>query len=234
MKIIGLTGGIASGKSTVTRVLQEEGITVIDADAIVKEIMLPGEPTYRKLVGHFGEGVLEEGGEETAKGRPIDKVKLSAIVFSDEKERKILNSISHEAVGKEMLRRVALAFLSASSAVVLDVPLLYEAKMDRYCTTVVVVNVNAELQRERLRTRNPELGEEGERRIAAQMPLEEKVKRAKYVIDNNGTLAETKAQVRRLVSDGVIPRSTPVTRALRYGVAIAVAGVLFFAVRSCF
>lgn len=230
MKIIGLTGGIASGKSTVTSTLEQEGQAVIDADKIAREVVLPGRPAYRQLVAHFGEGILEECGEDNVgRGRAIDRAKLSAIVFSDEKERKVLNGLTHGAVGKEMLKQMAIFFLLGYSSVILDVPLLYESKMDRYCSSVVVINVSPDNQIERLRSRNPELGDEAQRRIDAQMPLPEKCKRATHVIDNNGSIEETRVQVLHLLSSGAIPRTTVLSRALRIGAALALVTSLAYA-----
>jgi len=190
MKIIGLTGGIASGKSTVAKCLASLGAHIIDADLIAHQIMEPGAPAYQEIIQHFGEQVIHTSGQ-------IDRVKLGAIVFSQPEELKVLNGITHPHIGTETRQRIKAAAAAGVEVAVLDVPLLYEVGMEKLADEVWVVWVNPEIQRERLIQRDNISEATARSRIASQMPLEEKRKRAQVVIDNNGSQAETCEQVTR-------------------------------------
>lgn len=191
--VIGLTGGIASGKSTVANMLIDKGITVIDADIIAKQAVEKGMPAYRQIIDEFGEDILLENGD-------IDRRKLGAMVFTNEQKRLTLNSIVHPAVREEMLKRRDESIANQETFVVLDIPLLFESKLESLVDKIIVVSVTKELQLERLIKRNQLTEEEALSRIRSQMPLEEKVSRADNVIDNSGTLEETKQQLEEILS----------------------------------
>ncbi|AZV50571.1 dephospho-CoA kinase [Bacillus halotolerans] len=191
--VIGLTGGIASGKSTVANMLIDKGITVIDADIIAKQAVEKGMPAYRQIIDEFGEDILLENGD-------IDRRKLGALVFTNEQKRLALNSIVHPAVREEMLKRRNESIANQETFVVLDIPLLFESKLESLVDKIIVVSVTKELQLERLTKRNQLTEEEALSRIRSQIPLEEKVSRADNVIDNSGTLEETKQQLEEILS----------------------------------
>jgi dephospho-CoA kinase len=196
-KVVGLTGGIGSGKSTVARLLAELGAVVIDADAIVRELQAPGSPLLAELAAAFGPQILTAAGE-------LDREALGALVFRDARARERLNAIMHPRVGAEMLRRLAAARERGAPLVVLDIPLLFEgqragtgtAARVAFDATVVVYAAEAQ-QVERQVGRDGRPREEALRRVRAQMPLEEKKALADVVIDNSGSPEETERQVRR-------------------------------------
>ena len=187
---VGLTGGIASGKSVVADMFQEKGAFIIDADKVAHEVIEPNEPAWEEIVKHFGKDILNPAGK-------IDRVKLAAKVFNDKKSLKKLNSIVHPRVAERF--SVILSELKKKSkppeVIVYDVPLLIEAEMHKMVDTVVLVYVSTEKQIERLQNRNGFSLKEAEERLAAQMPLEEKKTFADYIINNECTLSETQKQV---------------------------------------
>lgn len=132
MKFVGLTGGIASGKSTVSRILENNGIPIIDADLIAREVVLPGRPAYQLIVKRFGSDVLLPDGN-------IDRPKLGSIVFADEEKRKILNQCTHPYIRMEILRLFIYYWLTGEKVVVLDAPLLIEGGLDKFVNVVIVV-----------------------------------------------------------------------------------------------
>lgn len=188
MIVIGLTGGIASGKSTVSRILQELGAPVIDADAIVHDLQQPGKPVTLAIAREFGTEVLHEDGS-------LDRAALSRIVFADAGRRKALEAIVHPAVREEMWRAVDRYRAEDRPAVVLDVPLLIESQLHRTVDRVWVVYIDKTLQLARLMARDGLTPEQAEQRITAQMSLDEKRTFADLVIDNRGTMAQTREQV---------------------------------------
>jgi dephospho-CoA kinase len=190
--IIGLTGGIACGKTTVSRLLAGRGARIIDADIIAREVVRPGEDAWSLIIKRFGQGIVL-GNEE------IDRVKLGGIVFSNEQARLDLNAIVHPAVRRRMKQLAEEAQAEGVPLIVLDIPLLYESKLEHMTEQVVVVYCKEDVQLERLMQRNGFTREEALRRIQAQMPLEEKIKRADYTINNNGTLTDTERQVDELI-----------------------------------
>ncbi|KMY60611.1 MULTISPECIES: dephospho-CoA kinase [Geobacillus] len=185
---IGLTGGIASGKSTVSAMMRELGLPVIDADEAARAVVRPGEEAYRQIVAAFGPGILRADGE-------IDRAKLGAIVFNDKQQRKVLNAIVHPAVRKKMLAEKEAHIRSGAKTVVLDIPLLFESGLTHWVDKVLVVYVDDDVQLRRLMARNGFTEEEALARIRSQWPMAEKVKRADAVIDNNGTIEETRRQL---------------------------------------
>ncbi|WP_078414003.1 dephospho-CoA kinase [Priestia abyssalis] len=191
--IIGLTGGIASGKSTVSGMLKELAIPVIDADVIAKEVVQKDRPAYRDIVRTFGTDILAEDLQ-------LDRPKLGAIVFQDEEKRQLLNQIVHPAVRKAMLAQKEFFLQEGYETVVLDIPLLFESKLTSLVDKVLLVFVDDSIQLERLMARNNFTKEEAEARIRSQMPLQEKVPLADEVISNNGTIEETKGQLLDVLS----------------------------------
>lgn len=185
--VIGLTGGIASGKSTVARMMKDLAIPVIDADAFARIVVRPGEPAYHKIVARFGNEVLRNNGE-------IDRSKLGAIVFANKKERQALNEIVHPEIRKKMQEEKE-RLLALGKDVVLDIPLLFENGLEKTVDRTLVVYVDESEQLKRLMERDGLSQSEARARIQAQLPLEEKKKRADAVIDNRGTRARTRQQL---------------------------------------
>lgn len=190
--IIGLTGGIATGKSTVSRMLKETGIPVIDADAIAKEVVKPGETAYKKIMKHFGAGILHED-------QTINRDKLGSIIFNDPGEREILNGIVHPEVRKEMSSQAEQLIKEQFPIVVMDIPLLIESNLFHLVDKVVLVYAPEHVQLARLMERNSYSEEEALSRISAQTSIEKKKNYSDYVIDNSGSLAETEHQLEVLL-----------------------------------
>ncbi|WP_053367361.1 dephospho-CoA kinase [Bacillus sp. FJAT-27245] len=185
---IGLTGGIASGKSTVASMCGEMGIPVIDADVEARLAVEPGEPAYEKIVESFGPGiVLPDGG--------IDRKALGAVIFNDDQKRLLLNGIVHPEVRKRMAEKREGEEKSGAAVIILDIPLLFESKLAHLADKTLVVYVDRDTQLSRLMARNSFSKEEAEARIGSQMPLSEKAAMADAVIDNNGEIEETKRQL---------------------------------------
>ena len=196
--VIGLSGGIGSGKSTVSTMLRELGATVIDADAIVHELQAPGMPMVAELAREFGPGILDASGA-------LDRKALGAVVFADESARLRLNRIVHPQVGAEFAKRLASAIESKALLVVLDIPLLFEGResgkgsaASRNVETTVAVWVSEATQVERTMSRDRCTREDALARVRAQMPLDRKRELADHVIDNSGSLADTERQVHAL------------------------------------
>lgn len=190
--IIGLTGGIATGKSTVSKMFRELGAPIVDADRIARLVVEPDQPAWHDLVAHFG-------GEIVLPDRTINRPKLAGIVFSDASERDKLNSIVHPRVREESACQVA-EYLreDPKRPVIQDVPLLIETGLYKQMDKVILVYADAATQLERLTERDQMSEEEARKRIAAQMPIEEKRSYADFLIDNRGTLDETRLQVVRI------------------------------------
>ncbi len=198
MRIVGLTGGIASGKSTVARALVKLGVTVIDADAIVHELQAPGGSLLDPIRQAFGPGILDSTGA-------LDREALGAIVFRDADAREHLERIVHPQVGAEMGRRIGAARDAGVALIVLDIPLLFEGRArggegaaQMPIDATILVTVCEKIQIARQMHRDGCDRDEALRRIRAQMPLEEKAHRADFVIDNSGTVEETEVQVREV------------------------------------
>jgi dephospho-CoA kinase len=188
---VGLTGGIASGKSTVARMFVEKGAILIDFDGLAHAVEMPEGSVWREIVGHFGEGIL-------LPDQRIDRVKLGAIVFSDRQKRKTLNRLVHPAVFAEWQKRLAEIEKERPDAVVVsDIPLLFEAGVEKMVDLVLLVYISPEEQIRRLMIRSSFTPEEAERRVASQMPIGEKIPRADIVIRNGGSVEETAREVDR-------------------------------------
>ena len=188
--LVGLTGSIATGKSTVSRMFAHLGARVLDADLLAREVVMPGQPAYLKIVEEFGQGVVQEDGT-------LDRKALGAIVFAEPARRKRLEEITHPAIAARQQRILSVLDEEAFEGIVIwDVALLFEtggvAKMDR----VVVVATDPETELGRLMTRDGMAEADARARIASQIPVAEKAKRAHYVIDNSGDRIQTERQVK--------------------------------------
>ena len=191
VKVVGLTGGIGSGKSTVAGMFRALGATLIDADRLARAAVEAGEPAFEAIVARFGPGIVGPDGR-------LDRRALGRRVFQDEAERRALNAIVHPEVRRRTLEALAAAREAGVKLVIHDVPLLFENGLDRTVDATVVVHVSPETQRARIRARDPLDDDEIEARIAAQIPLDEKADRADHVIDNEGPLEATRRQVEAL------------------------------------
>jgi dephospho-CoA kinase len=200
MRLIGLTGGIASGKSTVADLLRGKGAVLIDADVIAREIVQPGEDAYREIVAEWGPDVLQPDGT-------LDRPKLGAIIFADKTARAKLNAMTHERVRSRMLDRAESLRRSASPppAAVLDIPLLFENRLEKLVEETWVVFLDPHHQLDRLMRRNGFSHQEAEARIAAQLPLSKKAQLATRIIDNNGDLGALRAEVDRVWREAGLP-----------------------------
>ncbi len=192
MLIVGLTGGYASGKSTVAKMFVELGAVLIDADRLAREVVRPDKQAWFEIVAHFGKGIL-------LKNREIDRKALGEIVFRSEAERERLNAIVHPRVLDEELRAIEeIKNREPDAIIILSVPLLIESGHYKNCDKIVVVTVDKDTQIKRLMERDGFSREDSARRISAQMPLSEKVTYADFVIDNSGSRQETELQVKEV------------------------------------
>ncbi|MFC4556653.1 dephospho-CoA kinase [Virgibacillus kekensis] len=192
--IIGLTGSIASGKSTVSLMFDDFNIPVVDADKLSREVVMPGENAYNKIVETFSEEVLRED-------KSIDRKKLGSIIFQDKEKRKQLNAIVHPAVRKKMLEKRDHYVKQGARCVVLDIPLLFESKLTHFVDKTLVVYVDEEVQLQRLIGRDGYSREEAYQRINVQIPVKEKAAMADAVIDNNGSKQESYQQLESLLNE---------------------------------
>lgn len=187
--LLGLTGGIASGKSTVSNYFADQGLAIIDADKVAHEVMEAGQPAVKAIEETFGPAVILENGE-------VDRTKLGQIIFSDQTKRHQLNEIVHPALQNRMNDTVRKLKETKEPLIILDVPLLFEADYDEMVDEVMVIHVDRPTQIDRLLKRNPELSEQDALdRINSQMSLDKKANLADCVIDNTGSLTETYQQV---------------------------------------
>lgn len=190
-QIIGLTGGIATGKSTVARFLREFGVVVIDADELARRVVEPGQPALEEIVDAFGPEVLAEDGT-------LDRNRLGEKVFRDDEARTTLENITHPRIAEAMFKRAEEAFHEGHRWVVYDAALLVETGTHRMLAALIVVDCSPTTQLKRLMGREEIDEEAARRRIDAQMPLDEKRQIADYIIDNDGSLEETRRQVHEL------------------------------------
>ncbi|KAG6837740.1 hypothetical protein H0H93_003542 [Arthromyces matolae] len=194
MLVIGLTGGIATGKSSVAKLLKAKQIQIVDADVLARVVVQPGTKALKKIVKEFGTEILLQDGN-------LDRKKLGEVVFNDEEKRKKLNAIVHPAVRWAILQRVMRLWMNSEKYCVIDVPLLIESGLWRWMGQVIVVyslrasSSSADIQLQRLMNRDNSTREEALSRINAQIPIAEKVAYADYVIDNSGTPQELSAHV---------------------------------------
>lgn len=192
--VVGLTGGIASGKSTVADMIKQLGIEVIDADIEARKAVEIGETAYEQIVTYFGEKILNDN-------RTINRAKLGEIIFNDSQKRQQLNEIVHPEVRRRMNEKKEAAIQRGDKVVVLDIPLLFESDLTHMVELVLLVYVEQEVQLHRLMSRNQLSKEEALARIRSQMPISEKVKLADKVINNNGTIEQTQKQLKDLFTE---------------------------------
>jgi len=190
--LVGLTGGIASGKSIVAAMLEEMGAQIIDFDILARKVVEPGRPAWKEIVDCFGREILLDDDN-------LDRKMLSGIVFSDTEKRKRLEAFIHPRISEEFIKQVDRIALKDPASIILGVvPLLFEGKMQDLYQQVVVVYISGKKQIERLTERDGISRKEATRILDAQMPIDEKVGYADLVINNEGPLQETREQVRRL------------------------------------
>ncbi|XP_006638168.1 dephospho-CoA kinase domain-containing protein [Lepisosteus oculatus] len=226
MFLVGLTGGIASGKSTVSSALKELGCPVIDADVVARQVVELHSPAYQRIVQHFGSEILLENGE-------IDREKLGHIIFSNPEKRRLLNSLTHPEIQKVMLKQIVGYFLRGYRYVILDVPLLFEMRrLTRFLKHTVVVYCDPATQLSRLMQRDRLTQEQAEMRIASQMPLNEKRGLASHVVDNSGSREDTHRQVLRLHAQLEDSMDFLLVRALAIATATGIGGLLLFSLKQ--
>lgn len=193
MLTIGLTGGIATGKSTVSALLRQAGFPIVDADIVAREVVEPGTPTLEKIKLAFGPGIIDNG--------VLDRRKLGQIVFEDGAQLKKLNDIMQPAISSAMADKINFWRLQNVPILVLDVPLLFERDYDKnkLVDKIIVVTASKEIQLFRLENRDQLSNMEARNRVKAQLPMSQKIARADYVIDNNGRIEELQKQVTVLI-----------------------------------
>mmetsp|Transcript_6140 Transcript_6140/g.16304 ORF Transcript_6140/g.16304 Transcript_6140/m.16304 type:complete len:241 (+) Transcript_6140:141-863(+) len=192
MLLVGLTGGIASGKSTVSKSLREEGQAVVDCDAIAHAVTARGRWGFKRVVQAFGAACLTPEGE-------IDREKLGRLIFNSPTERRKLNAATHLPVGVELLRQVLWHWAKCTQVLYIDMPLLFETGAYKWMARNVVVVVDTDMQVSRLQARDQITTEAALSKVKSQMPLDSKVARADHVVDNRGSIEQTKSQVSSLV-----------------------------------
>jgi len=194
LRIIGLSGGIACGKSTVASILSNSDYPVVDADQVAREVVSRGQPALTQIIDFFGEALLTEEGE-------LDRRELGRLVFGDDSARKKLESITHPAIAAASQKKFIEFSNNGHEIVFYEAALLVETGGYKSMSALVVVTASAEIQRRRLLARDSDLSEdEVEKRIASQMPLAQKEAVADYVIRNNGNKNELEARVHELLN----------------------------------
>lgn len=193
MLTVGLSGGIATGKSTVSALLRQAGFPIVDADIVAREVVEPGTPMLEKIKLAFGPGIIDNG--------VLDRRKLGQIVFEDGAQLKKLNDIMQPAISSAMADKINFWRLQNVPILVLDVPLLFERDYDKnkLVDKIIVVTASEEIQLSRLENRDQLSNMEARNRVKAQLPMSQKIARADYVIDNNGRIEELQEQVTVLI-----------------------------------
>lgn len=187
--LLGVTGGVASGKSTVARMLEEMGAPIIDFDLLSRRVVEPGKPAWNAIVAYFGEQVL-------LPDKTLDRKKLSEIVFRDQEKRKKLEGFTHPRIYEEFVRLVKEHASQGPNAIIqVVIPLLIEANLQYLVHKLLLVYIPAEIQAKRLMERDGISREMAQSILAAQLPIEEKKAYADFIVDNSGPLDETKRQV---------------------------------------
>jgi dephospho-CoA kinase len=189
--IIGLTGGIVSGKSTVARMFKDLGAKIVDADKLGHKVILPQGAAWKRIIKIFGKDILQ-------KDQTINREKLGKIVFANQNLLKKLNKITHPEIIKLIKKEISLAKDNSKKekkTLIIDAALIYETKIDRLMDKIIVVYLDEEEQLKRLIKRNNLSGKEALQKIKSQIPLKEKIEIADYVIDNSNSLDKTKEQV---------------------------------------
>ena len=193
MKLVGLTGGIASGKSTVAKILTELGAAIVDADILSREVVAPGHDGWKEIVATFGRDVLQAD-------QNLDRQKLRTLIFNNPDARKQLEAIIHPRVRALAEQRIRDHGEAGYAVVVYEVPLLFEGNLQEWLRPVILVASNVDLQRQRLQRRDGLDATAAQKHIDAQMSLEDKRKLADYVIENDGSLADLESQVRAVLA----------------------------------
>ena len=195
--IIGLTGSIATGKSTVANMLREYDLPIVDADVIAREVVAPGTKTLAQIADVFGPETIAEDGT-------MDRAYIGQQIFHNSDKRDQLNAIIHPAIRAEMIAQRD-AYVAEGKHVIMDIPLLFGSKLQHYVDRILVVAVSSDVQLARLMERNSFSEEEARARIGSQIPIAEKIAGADAVLYNDGTLDETKAQLQGVLTKwGVI------------------------------
>jgi dephospho-CoA kinase len=211
VRIVGLTGGIASGKSTFADALRALGVPVVDADALARAAVAPGTDALAEIARAFGPGVIAPDGS-------LDRKKLGAVVFADAEARRRLEGITHPAVRRLMAEETTRLAAEGHTLVFYDTPLLYEVGLDRLLDSVVVVWAPPDVQRARLAARDGLGPAEADARLAAQIPIDAKAALADFVVENTGAPAELRRKAERLLADlrGGLGRKLPNASPVRY------------------
>lgn len=198
MLVIGLTGGIACGKTTVSRRLEKRHkLPIIDADKVAREVVEPGQDAYNKIVDYFKTKIPDLLNEDGT----LNRAALGKWVFCHPEDLKALNGITHPAIRYEIFKKVGKCYLKGYKMCILDVPLLFEAHLDTFCGVTVSVICGEETQLRRLLERNPEMSlDEARNRIKSQMPMNERIRRSDYVINNDGDLESLYGQIQGVIS----------------------------------
>ena len=194
MKLVGLTGGIASGKSTVAKILQSLGAAIVNADDLAREVVEPGHEAWKEIVASFGADILQSD-------QTLDRQKLRTLIFNQPEARKRLESIIHprvRALAEERIRQYAAAGYPVA---IYEVPLLFEGNLQEWLRPVILVACDVETQTARLQNRDHLTAADAEKHIAAQMSLKDKRRLADYVIENNGSLEDLERQTRQILEE---------------------------------
>lgn len=185
---LGLTGGIATGKSTADAIFKEQGFPIIDADEIAHQLMLPNKKNYNEIVKEFGTEILKSD-------QAINRKKLGEIVFNDKMKLTLLNEITHPNIVAEIKKQMLEFQQDQNALIVLDIPLLFEGKLEYLCDGVLLISASEQNQLQRLMVRNNLSEKQAASRIASQMPLIEKKRLADYVIENNGSVGDLRKKI---------------------------------------
>jgi dephospho-CoA kinase len=193
VKLVGLTGGIASGKSTVAKILEHLGAAIVNADVLAREVVEPDQEAWKDIVARFGPDVLKPD-------QTLDRQKLRTVIFNDPDARKELEAIIHPRVRALAEQRIREHGAAGFAIVVYEVPLLFEAKIHEWLRPVILVACDIDTQRRRLELRDQIDSAAAQKIIDAQMSLAEKRRLADYVIENNGSLSDLERQVREVLA----------------------------------
>ena len=193
MQLVGLTGGIASGKSAVAKILARLGAAIVDADVLSREVVAPGHDGWNEIVATFGSEVLQPD-------QNLDRQKLRTLIFNNPDARKQLEAIIHPRVRALAEQRIREHGDAGYAVVVYEVPLLFEGNLQQWLRPVILVACNVDTQRRRLQQRDGLDAAAAQKHIDAQMSLEDKRKLADYIIENDGSLADLESQVRAVLA----------------------------------
>ncbi|XP_076915138.1 dephospho-CoA kinase-like [Bidens hawaiensis] len=219
MRIIGLTGGVAAGKSTVSNLFKASGLPVVDADAIARIVVKKGSGGLKKVVAAFGEDIFLENGE-------IDRLKLGGIVFGDPSKLEPLSRLLAPYISRRLFWEVLKLWVKGYKIIVLDIPLLFETKRDRWTSPTIVVWIDTETQLKRLMARDGSSAQDAQNRINAQMPMDVKRSKADIVIDNNGSVDDLNENFKKILDQVTKPLTWKEFWLSRQGVTLACASIL--------